>query len=69
MNGQSLRLYRNVKENLLYSDFKNGAIIGRLFFDYYFDDGSSQSEYTDVKEVYKHKMPGIRSKEDQENLL
>lgn len=69
LKSQSLSLYGNVKENLSYSDFKNGSISGKLFFVYYFDNGSSQSEYINVKEVYEHKMPGIKSKRSRKPFI
>jgi lipoprotein len=69
LDTQTLSLDGEVKGIFSYPDFKNGSISGNLFFDYYFDDGSSQYEQIDIKDFYDHKMPGLKSKRTRKSYI
>lgn len=61
LRAQNLSLYGTVKEVYSYSEFTAGLIKGTLFFDYYFDNGSVDSDQVDIEDFYEHRMPGVGS--------
>lgn len=66
---QSLSLYGTVKRDYSYSEFKDGLISGSLFFDYYFEDGSIESDKVNIKDFYEHSIPGIGSKRKRKPFI
>ncbi len=49
------------QKNYTRADYNNGNIIGDLYYDYYFSDGSSTYERISLSRVFDHEMPGIGS--------
>ena len=68
LRAQNLSLYGTVKEVYSYSEFTAGLIKGTLFFDYYFDDGSVDSDQVDIEGKYKIRSGEIIEKDSSKKL-